>query len=265
MLSSRTTRRTFLALPLALVLAPAARALAQDQKRRSDYEVEIGILYNALRYRVAGTLDERVDRAGGRYEMRQEATGTGIASRSESYGVMRGGRWVPVHTASWVRITGREGFTDVSYDYDRQVVHYKSRSETFFLGRLRVVDDLVAIPPGIQLDDTVSAVLNHADGRWLAEPSGALEMRMVRRRRDRREATEEVPGTYRAEIVPVTLKVVPGPADGKRTALVDLTGFSAWALADQPARMVFTADGRPESITARLMYGTTLSVRFTSG
>jgi hypothetical protein len=41
------------------------------------------------------------------------------------------------------------------------VYHY--REDTFFLRRLRVADDVVSIPHGMHLDDSVSAALNYAD------------------------------------------------------------------------------------------------------
>ena len=191
-----------------------------------------------------------------------EGRGSGVENRGEASGILREGRWVPLLSKSWVRIAGREGRTDIGYDHERRVAQYRSRSETFFLGRLRVVDDVVAFPAGTHVDDTVSAILNHADGHWLPEPGGVLETRMVRRRRAAREGSEETHGEYRAEIVPVTLKLVPGPGGGKRMALFDLTGFSSWAVADRPAEIVFEAGGRPEVVTARLMYGTTFTIRF---
>lgn len=259
----RLSRRHLLTLPLALMLGPVADVVANgESRRRSTYEIEVDILYNALRYRLVGGIDELVDRAGGRYEVRLEGEGTGFANRGESSGLLRDGRWVPLHTGSWVHIAGRDGTLDITYDHDRRVAQYRSRSETFFLGRLRVVDDVVPIPAGIHIDDMASAFLNHADGRWRAEPGGDLETRMVRRQRDRREGVEEISGTHRAEIVPVTLKLATDAASGKRIALLDLTRLSSWALEDKPAQIVFGADGRPEVITSRLMFGTLLTIRF---
>ena len=265
MSSLQLSRRRFLTLPLILALQPVAAALACAEPGRLRYECDVGVLYNALRYRMTGTIDERVDHAGGRYEVKIDGQGSGSANRAEATGMLREGRWVPLLGRSWVRIAGREGRAEISYDHERRVARYRSRSETFFLGRLRVVDAVVAFPLGAHVDDMVSAILNHADGLWLPQPSGVLETHMVRRRRAPREGSEETAGEYGAEIVPISLKMVPGPVEGKRTALFDLTGFSTWALPDRPARIVLEADGRPETVTGRLMYGTTFTIRFGAG
>jgi hypothetical protein len=261
MSSARLSRRRFLTLPLVLALEPVAAALARAESSRFRYECDVAVLYNALRFRMTGTIDERIDRAAGRYHVTIEGKGSAFANRAESSGMLRDGRWVPLLGRSWGKIAGREGQTEISYHHDRRVARFRSRSETFFLGRVRAVDDEVAFPGGGHVDDMVSAVLNHADGHWRPEPGGVLETHMVRRRRAPREGSEETSGEYRAEIVPVVFKLVPGPSAGKRTVLFDLTGFSTWALPDRPARIVLEADGRPEVVTARLMYGTTFTLR----
>jgi hypothetical protein len=262
MSSVRLARRHFLTLPLALLLGPLARALADEVARRTAYETEVSILYGTLRYRMAGAIDERVDRVAGRYDVRVDGQGTSFSHHGESSGVLREGRWTPLRSASWVKIAGREGRADIAYDHERRIAHYRSRSETFFLGRLRVSDDLVALPPGVHIDDTVSASLNHADGYWLPGAGGTLETHMVRRRLEPREAVAETSESQRAEIVPVVLRLVGDQTGGRRTALFDLTRFSTWALADRPAQIVFGADGRLERVTAPLMFGTSLTVRF---
>ncbi len=256
------TRRRFLTLPLVLLLAPCARAMGEGSARRTSYEAEASILYGALRYRLAGSIDERVDRGAGRYELRVEGQGTSFTNHAESTGVLRDGRWTPVQSASWVKISGREGRTDVAYDYERRRVQYRSRSETFFLGRVRLVDDIVALPPGEHVDDTMSAVLNHADGYWQPGADGTLRTRVVRRKRDPREATEEASATHRAELIPVTLKLDGAEPGGTRTASFDMTHFSTWAVAGRPAKIVFGPDGRPKEVTSRLKFGTSLTVRF---
>jgi hypothetical protein len=256
------TRRRFLTLPLALLLAPAARALGEGDARRTSYEADASILYGALRYRVAGSIDEQVDRAAGRYEVRMEGQGTSFSNRAEASGVLRDGRWAPLQSRSWVKIAGREGRSEVMYDYERRAVQYRSRSETFFLGRVRVIDDLLPLPQGVHVDDTMSALLNHADGFWRPGPGGTLETRVVRRRREPREGVEETAGVRHAEIVPVALRLDADQSGATRTASFDLTHFSSWALADRPAQVVFGPDGRPQQVTSRLMFGTSLTVRF---
>jgi hypothetical protein len=261
MSSAHLGRRHFLTLSLAFLLAPSARAGA-GQVRRLRYECDVRVLYGALRYRLAGGIEERMDEGRGQYLVTIEGEGTGFANRGQSSGVFRDGRWMPVAGESWVKIAGREGRAHITYDHDRRVAHYRSRSETFFLGRVREVDDVVALPPQARVDDMVSAILNRATGHWPPAPSGALETHMVRRRRALREGEEEVQGQHSAEIVPVALKLIPGPVAGKYTAAFDLARFSSWAVPGHPATIVFGTDARPETVTSRLMYGTTFSMRF---
>lgn len=264
MSSASLTRRHFLTLPVALLLASATPARGEGEVRRTPYEAEASVLFGALRFRLAGNIDERVDREAGRYEVRMEGQGTAFANRGESSGVLREGRWAPLRSASWVKVAGRESRSEIAYDYERRLVQYRSRSETFFLGRVRVVDDVVALPPGVHVDDTMSAFLNHADGLWRPGPGGTMETRVVRRQREPREAVEETAGTARAEIISVVLHVHGEQAGGARTASLDISRFSTWALADEPARIVFGPDGRPQQVTSRLMFGTSLTVRFLS-
>ena len=54
-------------------------------------------------------------------------------------------------------------------------------------------------------------------------------------------------------------------AGGRAMAALDLTRFSSWAREDEPARIVFGTDRRPETITATLMLGTSLTIRIESG
>jgi hypothetical protein len=243
-------------------LAPLHRAFGEAQARRTGYEAEASLLYGALRFRVAGSIEEWVDRASGRYEVRMEGRGTSFSNRAEARGVLLDGRWAPRQSRSWVTIAGREGQSDVVYDYDRRVVQYRARSETFFLGRLRVIDDLLTIPAGVHVDDTMSALLNHADGYWRPGPGGVLETRVVRRRREPDEGPEETGGVRHAEIVPVALRLGADPGGGARTASFDMTHFSTWALAGHPAQVLFGPDGRPQQVTSRLRFGTSLTIRF---
>jgi hypothetical protein len=264
-MSRQLPRRLFLTLPLVALLAPLRRAFGEAEPRRTRYEAEASILYGALSFRVTGSILERVDRATGQYEVRMEGQGAGFSNRAEAGGTFLDGRWAPRRSRSWVMIAGREGQSDVAYDYERRVVHYRSRSETFFLGRLRVVDDLLSLPSGVHVDDTMSALLNHADGYWRPGPGGILETRVVRRRREAGEATEETGGIRHAEIVPVALKLEADPGGAPRSASFDMTHFSTWALAGRPAQVLFGVDGRPQRVTSRLRFGTSLTVRFQPG
>ena len=205
------------------------------------------MLYGALRFRLTGGIDERLDREAGRYDVRIEGQGTSFSNRGESSGVLRDGRWAPLHSASWVKIAGREGRTEIAYDYERRLVQYRSRSETFFLGRVRAVDDVVPLPPGVHVDDTMSAFLNHADGYWRPGPGGTLETRVVRRQREPSEGVEETAGTVRAEIA--------GDAEPReraggrgRTASSTSRRFSTWARRPTGADVFSRTAGRAADV-----------------
>ncbi|MCI0347326.1 MAG: hypothetical protein L0221_18085, partial [Chloroflexi bacterium] len=192
------TRREFLALPLALAAVPAVAAQSETRLRTSAYDVSVGILYDALSFQIAGTIKESVDRDAGRYEVRLEGQGTGIMNRGEASGVLRDGRWAPLRSSSMFLVHGRESRSQVAYDYVQRTIDYRSRSETFFLRRLRVAEDVVRMPDGTHVDDVFSATLNHADGRWEPQPDGTLRTYVVRRRRGANEGADDVEKAYRA-------------------------------------------------------------------
>lgn len=254
-------RRQFLTLPLALLLAPLPSGGAAAESRKAAYDVDVGLLYNALSLELAGTLDEAVDRVRGRYEMKAVGQGTRISNRIESRGILREGRWAPVQAASWFQVAGREARSEFSYDYARGMVEYHYRGETFFLRRQRVADDVVAIPSGLHVDDIASALLNYADGLWPAQGDRTFSTHVVRRRRPENEGPDDVQTFYRAELVPFVLRVTSDPETGKPAALFDLTRFSSWAREGRPARVVFGPDRHPELITASLMLGTSVNIR----
>jgi len=255
-------RRRFLTLSLLLLLGPAPGARGQTQRREGGYDVDVGLLYNALSLELAGTVQETVDRAAGRYEIRAVGEGGRISNRIESHGTRRQGRWAPLHATALFKVAGRESSSELAYDYERRTVHYRYRGETFFLRRLRQADDTVAVPDGLHVDDVMSAVLNYSDGVWPKETDGTYKTYVVRRRRPENEGPDDVQKFYRAEIVPFTLKVTPDPATGKPGAVFDLTRFSSWAREGAPGRIVFGRDNRPESITAPLILGSSVNIRF---
>jgi hypothetical protein len=59
----------------------------------------------------------------------------------------------------------------------------------------------------------------------------------------------------------VLFPLAPEPATGKLVARVDMSGWSSWARADQPARLVFTPERRLESIESRLIWGSAVRMR----
>jgi hypothetical protein len=265
------SRRQFLTLPLALLLAPVGlslsragggtgRAWAQPESRKASYAVDVGILYGLLAFHLDGALNEAVDRATGRYDVRMAGEGDGIANRIESRGVFQDGRWTPRETHSWFSVKGRESRSDVAYDWTRRTIAYHFRGETFFLRRLRVADDLVPVPEAVHVDDAISATLNYADGRWPPRGDGSYQTHVIRRKKAETEGPDDVQTSYRAELVPLVLRVLPDPESGKFTALFDLTRFSSWAKQGQPARVTFGPDRRPEAMTMPMILGTSVKI-----
>jgi len=263
--SKEITRRAFLALPLGWAFARVMEADARVEPRRGAYAARVALLYGALKFELTGTIDESVDRRVGRYNVHISGQGTGISNRVESTGTIRDGRWVPIRTQSFFLVHGRESRVEVSYDYSRRTIEYRSRSETFFLRRVRAADDRLPLPDATHVDDVVSATLNYADARWAPQADGTLVTHVVRRRRGAREGPDDVEPTYRAELVPFVLKVASDPDTGKPTALFDLTRFSSWARETEPARIVFGPDRRPETITSSLILGTSLTIHISGG
>ena len=256
-------RRQFLTLPIGLLFAPLTPAFAERQVVKGNYSADVGILYEMLTLQLQGSIEETVDRAAGEYRVRADGSGPGIANRVDSTGMMRNGRWAPVRSQSFFDIRGRQSRTEISYNWAKREIEYHARGETFFLRRQRVVDDVVAVPQDAHIDDVMSATLNYADGRWVAQTDNAHRTLVVRRRRADNEGPDDVVSTYRAEIVPLELRVVPDPS-GKPTALFDLSRFSSWAKPSQPARIVFAKNRRPELITSSMILGTSVTIRFTT-
>jgi hypothetical protein len=149
----------------------------------------------------------------------------------------------------------------VTYDYGGRTVEYHARGETFFLRKLRVVDDVVPLPDGVMVDDALSASLNYRDGYWKPQPDGRLRTHVVRRRRSDNEGPDDVTGSYRAELLPLELRIEADSETRKPSALLDLSGFSSWARRDRPARIVFDEQRRPALITGSMALGTSLTIR----
>lgn len=265
---SLISRRQFVALPLALLLPSAARALApeqpflQGQVVRGSYAAEIGILYDMLTLRLQGSIEETVDRGSGEYRILGMGTGPGIANRFESTGVLRNERWAPVRSESWFDIRGRQTRTEVAYDWQKRQIRYRARGETFFMRRLRVVDDVLSLADAAHVDDIMSATLNYADGRWRPDADGSHRTLVVRRRRTENEGPDDVAASYRAEVVTLDLKTADPDTSGKATATFDLSPFSSWAKPSHPARIVFAHNRRPELITTSMILGTSVTIRF---
>jgi len=253
-------RRDFMTLVLTALFMPA-HVIAEPNARRTTFAAEVGILYQMLTFQLKGDVQESVDRGAGRYEVRVNGQGDDIVNRIDSTGVLREGRWWPLRSASWFQVRGRESRVQVTYDYKRRLAEYHARGETFLMRRLRVVDDVVALPVGATIDDAISASLNFRDGYWTPRADGRLQTNVVRRRRSENEGPDEVAQTYRAELVPLELKIEPQPETGKPSALLDLSRFSSWARESRPARIVFDDERRPALITGSMILGTSVTIR----
>jgi len=120
-------RREFLALALTLALAPARAARGAVESRQESFTADVGILYGALSFQVAGTIDETVDLPGRRYSIRVRGQGSGITHTLEGSGILLEDRWAPQQTSSRFLVHGRESRLSIAYDYDRRVIEYHSR------------------------------------------------------------------------------------------------------------------------------------------
>jgi len=260
--SRRAVLRGLGSLVLGLSL-PARRAAATTPAARTfDYRVEISMLFDFLRYSVGGTMVEEVDPGAGRYRVLITGSGTSVTTRIEARGLIDNGRYRPLELKSAHSMMGRPSSLSITYDYERGLVDYHAVGHTLLSGRRRQVDDVVVLPQDKPLDDAVSAGFNFASGRLEQDPDGAYRMNVLRRSRPPGEGPDDVtPGAYRVAVVPVRLKVEPDPGTGKLIARVDMSGWSSWARADQPARLVFTPERRLESIETRLIWGSAVRMR----
>ena len=257
------SRREFLTVSFLLAFLPRERAWGDLAVWRGTYEADVSLLYGVWHLAMTGSIDEQVDRVAGRYTVTMAGQGSGMANRIESTGILRDGRWAPVRATAWFEVRGRESRSDIAYDYERGRVAYRFRGETFFRRRVRVVDDSVPIPAAVHVDDVVTATLNYADKRWPPLADGSFQTHIVRRRRRDDEGPDDVANDYRAELAPFVLRVSRDATSGKPTAVFDMTRFSSWARADEPGRIVFGPERRPETIASSLILGTSITVKIT--
>jgi hypothetical protein len=254
-------RRRFLTLPLALLTSPLVGVAAEETVRLGQYVADVGVLYDVLTFHLSGTLEERINRAAGKYHVAVTGNGASIANRIESSGTLLDGRWTPLHSTSWFKVRDRLSQTEIDYDYARHSIAFRARAETFFMRRLRIVNDVVAIPEHIHVDDVVSATLNYADALWPPR-DGILRTFVVRRRRSPDEGPDDIAPGYRAELAPLEATVMADTQDGKSSALFDLSPFSSWIPPSQPARIVFGPNRRPEWIKTSMILGSSVTIRF---
>ena len=133
------TRREFLTtIPLVLLLLDRRLAGSGEQSRRgASYHVDAGVFFGLFAFNIDGSIEERIDRAAGRYRVVMAGQGSQIANRLESAGIIRGGRFLPTVTDIFLNFRGRESRTVIAYDHDRGLIDYHHVSRTFFLGRRR--------------------------------------------------------------------------------------------------------------------------------
>jgi len=171
---------------------------------------------------------------------------------------------MPTETRGFHVVRGRENRVTLTYDYERGLVEYHSLGYTLLLGRRRQVDDAVRLAPGQRVDDLISAELNFAANMLEMEPDGTYRLTVVRRARPDNEGPDDVsPDGYRAELATVRFRASPEAGTGRLTAAVDVTGFSSWARAKQPARVAFGPDRHLTSVTSSLILGRTFTLRLT--
>jgi len=257
------SRRAFLTLPLAMLLPlRAALGTAAPSKVEVRYRVELGVLFDLFTFTQSGTAEVDIDRARGRYRVLIVGEGSGSASRTETTGLIRGGRFMPHRAESLHWLRGRENRLSILFDYERGRIVYDSVGHTLLLGRRREVHDIVGLPAGQPVDDAMSVVLNFADDRLPVSPDGSYVTSVIRRSRPDGEGVDDISRDgYRVEIVPFRFRVTPEGDTGRLVALIDLTRWSTWARQDRPARVTFGPDRLPESIEASLILGSSLKVR----
>ena len=257
------SRRRLLQMTLlgAFMWRPGPSDAIERTVRTYDYEANVGVLFNLLTYTLAGKVTVDIDQASERYRVEMRGSGPGATARTDSTGIIRDGRFMPIETQNSHTVRGRENRVTLSYDYTRGVVDYHVRAYTFLLGRPWYVDDVVRLPARQHVDDLISAALNFAAKKLDVDPDGAFRVTVVRRARPLNEGPDDVsPGGYRAELATARFRAAPDAATGRLTAMIDLTGFSSWARPARPARVVFGEDRYLESVSSSLILGTTFNL-----
>lgn len=259
------SRRQFLSLPFGLLVLPALAAAEPVTRKTFSYHANMAVLFDLLTFNVTGTVVEEIDKAAGQYRVVLTGEGSGVTHRSESSGIIRAGRFLPVSHWSAGTVRGRDNRSLTKYDYERGTIELHSRYYTLFLGRLRQLDDVLKIPAGQPVDDIISATLNFAAGQLGTDAEGYYRTQVVRRARAESEGPDDVSASgYRAELVPLRFQTRTDPATGRLTAMIDITRFSAWARSNRPALVTFDQTRHVESMTSSLILGSTVSLRLTS-
>jgi len=265
-MKSILSRRQFLLLGAPILLAGRQVGAAGVSRSQGTYRVDVGVLYGILSLSLTGVVVEEIDWSAGRYRVRLEGKGVGMAHRTEAEGIIRGGRFLPLESRMQQTVRGRDSTVLITYDHARGQVEYHSVGYTLLMGRRRQVDDVVQVPPGQPVDDLPSAHLNFVANKLETDSDGSYRAFIVRRAWRDNEGPDDVsPSGYRAMLAPVRFLVAPDPVSGRLRGQLDMTSLSSWARPGEPARVTFDAARHLESVHSSLILGTTVTVQFASG
>lgn len=265
-MGSPVSRRQFLLLSLPFLLTGRPACAGDVTRNQSTYRVDVGVLYGLMSLSMTGTVVEEIDWPAKRYRVRVDGQGPGATMRTDTGGIIRDGRFLPLETKLRQTLRGRDTTVSVTYNQVDGLVEYHSVGHTLLLGRRRQVDDVVRVPAGQVVDDLVSAYLNFAANKLETDRDGTYRALIVRRARKEDEGPDDVsPSGYRAELVPLRFRVTPDPQTGRLTGQLDMTGFSSWARPGRPARLTFDSARHLESVHSSLILGTTVTVQINLG
>lgn len=260
-----TRRQVLTAVPLGLLFGRGLAHALEDGRSTQGYQMNLSVLFNLFTLSLSGTVTQEIDRRAGKYRVVTEGQGTAMSTRSEATGLIQNGRFKPLEMRAVHLVRGLRNTSNTTYDYARERAEIHGVTHTLLLGRPRQVDDVLTLPRGRPVDDLVSAALNFAADTLEHDADGTYYTWVIRRARAENEGPDDVsPDGYRAELVPLRFRPTADPATGRLAAQIDITRFSSWARAGQPAQLTFGRDRQLESVQSALLYGTTLSVRVTA-
>jgi hypothetical protein len=144
-----------------------------------------------------------------------------------------------------------QGSLDLAYDHAAGRAHYRRTGQTFLLGHRWTANGVVELGDDRPVDDLATTLLNYADRQLEVRAPGEYGTLVLAR----------AAGTpYRLAPLPVRFSVARDPATRRDVSFLDLTPFSSWARAGQPARIVFDAGRRPATFEAALRWGTRVRI-----
>ncbi len=112
-MNSAMSRRQLLSLPLGLLVLPALATAAPGIRKTFSYQANMGVLFDLITFNVTGTVVEDIDQAAGQYRVVLTGEGSGVTHRSESTGIIRAGRFLPLtHWSAGSRPRSRQPVLD---------------------------------------------------------------------------------------------------------------------------------------------------------